>query len=887
MLTFAWLAGLLRRRPGRLAGTTIGVAVAVALLASIGVFLAGAQAAMTNRAAARVPVDWQVEAQPGSDAKQVTNAVRRSPGVRQALPVGFASTTGLQASSGGTTQSTGIGVVVGLPAGYTSAFGGELRPLAGSGQGVLLAQQTAANLHAAPGDTVVVGRAGLPPVSVHVDGVVDMPFSDSLFQKVGAPAGAQPTAPPDNVLFLPEQAWHGAFDALATSRPDLVHNQVHVALDRHLPHDPAAAFTKVTGAAHHLESTLAGAGLVGNNLGAALDAARKDALYAQVLFLFLGFPGVVLAGLLTVAVAAAGGVRRRRELALLRVRGATATRMTTLAGSEAVAVAAGGGLIGLLGALAVGRLAFSSTTFGASTTSAVLWSAGAVVAGGLIAAAALVVPVWRDARNLTVAAARQAVGRPRRPRWARAGLDLWLLAAAGVVFWLTSRSGYQLVLVPEGVPSVSVSYWALAGPALLWIGAGLLAWRIADGLFGRGRRVTRAVSRPLTGGLGGPVSATMARQRRRLAWAVALVALSGAFALSTAVFNSTYRQQAEADARLTNGADVTVTAPPAAPLTAADAARLASTAGVRRVEPLLHRFGYVGADLQDLYGVRPTTIGPATKLQDAYFQGGSASQLMTKLAARPDNILVSAETVKDFQLQPGDLLRLRLRDSRTGQQTEVPFHYAGVVKEFPTAPKDSFFVANATYLAERSANPNPDTYLLDTGGTSPRLVAQRVQRLLGTSATVTNIADSRKDVGSSLTAVDLGGLTKVELGFALLLAGAATGLVLALQLTERRRSFAITRALGARPRQVGAFVRAEAALVTVAGLLLGTAAGTALAAILVKVLTGVFDPPPAHLAVPGLYLAAVTVGAVVAAGVAAELTIRASSRPVIQTLREL
>jgi putative ABC transport system permease protein len=76
------------------------------------------------------------------------------------------------------------------------------------------------------------------------------------------------------------------------------------------------------------------------------------------------------------------------------------------------------------------------------------------------------------------------------------------------------------------------------------------------------------------------------------------------------------------------------------------------------------------------------------------------------------------------------------------------------------------------------------------------------------------------------------------LGFALPLAAATTGLVLALQLTERRRSFAITRALGARPRQVGAFVRAEAALVTVAGLILGAAAGTALAVLLVKVLTG-------------------------------------------------
>jgi putative ABC transport system permease protein len=462
-----------------------------------------------------------------------------------------------------------------------------------------------------------------------------------------------------------------------------------------------------------------------------------------------------------------------------------------------------------------------------------------------------------------------------------------LLGASALVFWLSSRNGYHLVLAPEGVPSVSVSYWALAGPAFLWLGAGLLAWRLADGLLGRGGRITRSIGRPLAGGLAGTVASTLSRQRRRLAGAVALVALTGAFATSTAVFNSTYRQQVGVDARLTNGADVTVAVPPNAPLDSGQTAQLTKVPGVGKVEPMLHRFAYVGNDLQDLFAVRPATIGPATRLQDAYFQGGSARQLMTRLAAEPDNILVSAETVKDFQLQPGDLLRLRLRDSRSGQLTEVPFHYAGVAKEFPTAPKDSFFVANLSYVAERSGNPNPDVFLVDTGAKPPAQVAQRVQRLLGPAAAVTNIADSRKDVGSSLTAVDLSGLTKVELGFALLLAAAATGLVLGLKLAERRRTFAITRALGARNAQVGAFVRVESLIVTVTGLILGAVTGAVLAIGLVKVLTGVFDPPPAQLAVPFSYLAAVTIGAIAAAAVAAELTIRASRRPVIETIREL
>ena len=75
-------------------------------------------------------------------------------------------------------------------------------------------------------------------------------------------------------------------------------------------------------------------------------------------------------------------------------------------------------------------------------------------------------------------------------------------------------------------------------------------------------------------------------------------------------------------------------------------------------------------------------------------------------------MLVSAETVHDFQLRPGDLLRLRLQDGRTKQFTTVPFHYAGVGKEFPTAPTDSFLVANAGYVARATGS--------DAVGTLPR-----------------------------------------------------------------------------------------------------------------------------------------------------------------------
>lgn len=886
-MSLIWLRGLLRRRAGRLLGAAVGVAVAVALLASVGSFLAASKATMTERAVHNVAVDWQVAVTAGADPATVVATTKSAPGVQTAQPVGFGQTTGLTSTVSGSTQTTGPGVVLGLPPGYRDAFPGVLRTLSGADTGVLLAQQTAANLHAQPGDTVSIQLAGGPAALVTIEGIVDLPQADSLFQTVGAPPGSQPSAPPDNVVLLPDTQWHQIFDPLSVLRPDQVATQVHVDRPAALPPDPAQAFAEITSAAHNLEAASAGAALVGNNIGASLDAARGDAAYAQVLFVFLGLPGAVLAGLMTATVAGAGAVRRRREQSLLRARGAPAGRLLRLAAIEATVVALAGTVVGLGGAALVGLLAFGSARFGTTGLNTLAWAGLAALSGVAIAAATILLPARRDLRSSTVVAGRSMSTPASAPLWMRYGLDALALAVAAGLVILTTRVGYQLVLAPEGVPAISVSYWAFAGPALIWLGGGLLIWRLADLALGRGRPVLGRVLRPLAGNLATTVAASLSRQRRPLVRGIVLLALAVSFAISTATFNATYQQQAEADAQLTNGADVTVTESPGVDVGPGAAADLRSVPGVVGVEPIQHRFAYVGADLQDLYGVQPASIASVTALQDAYFQGGSAAQLLGELEQHPDSILVSSETVVDFQLKPGDLINLRLQDGQTRQFTTVPFHYAGIVLEFPTAPRDSFFVANADYVAQATGSTAIGAFLVDTGGQDPGAVADRIRSTLGPSATVTDIASVRAAVGSSLTSVDLGGLSRVELSFALFLAAASGALVLALGLAERRRSFAIATALGANGRQLSSFVVAEAGVFAVAGLIAGGLLGWVMSQVLVKVLTGVFDPPPSSLAVPWPYLTVVGAVALLAVAAVAAGTVHLSRRPALRLIREL
>ncbi|MDT4919137.1 MAG: putative transport system permease protein, partial [Pseudonocardiales bacterium] len=745
-----WLRGTVRARTGPTLATAAGVAIAVALLAAIGAFLAASKATMTSRAAATVTVDWQVQVATGTDPQAVLPAVRATPHVTDALPVGYAATTGLTTTTGATTQTTGPGVVLGIPDGYRQAFPDAQRSLAGAAEGVLLAQQTAANLHARVGDTISIGRAGLEPFTARVDGIVDLPQADALFQTISATGGST-IAPPDNVVLLPAATFGDAETPLAALDASAVRTQIHVRLDRQLPPDPAAAYSQVTAQAHNLEARLAGGAQVGDTLASTLSAARGDALYAQVLFLFLGFPGAALVALLTVAVAGASATRRRSEQALLRCRGATTSQLVAFGAAEAAVVGVVGAAGGLAIAAGVGQIAFGHAGFGATTAATITWAGGAALVGLVVAIAAVAIPARRDARAVSVTDARRQVSRSARVHRRRGAAALACLAGALIVFRITSRDGYQLVIAPEGTPAVSVSYWAFAGPALLWIAIGLLTWQVAELVLTRAPGVIRWLLRPVAGPLADTVASALRRQRRAVTRGAVLIALTLCFAASTSVFDATYQQQARVDALLSNGADVNVTHPPGAAIDPTEADRVRAVAGVARVEPIQHRYAYVGTDLQDLFGVDPQTIIAGTRLVDAYFTGASATDLVGGLAARPDGLLVSQETVRDFQLQPGDLVRLRLQNSTTQQYTEVAFHYIGIVTEFPTAPRDSFLVANASYIAAQTGNGSSGTLLVTTDGASPPAVAARVRDTVGSTATVTDIGATNRLVGSSLT----------------------------------------------------------------------------------------------------------------------------------------
>jgi len=161
----------------------------------------------------------------------------------------------------------------------------------------------------------------------------------------------------------------------------------------------------------------------------------------------------------------------------------------------------------------------------------------------------------------------------------------------------------------------------------------------------------------------------------------------------------------------------------------------------------------------------------------------------------------------------------------------------------------------------------------------PVAVSRRVEAATrGFGASMKNIRQQTLQTVSSITTVDLAGISRIEEVFAVLLAAAAIGLFVLVALGERRHELATMTALGASLRSVAAFLWSEAALVLAAGLALAALLGWLLAEMLVAMLQHVFDPPPDHLAVPWAYLAALAGAAVVGGAISVALASRGLAR---------
>jgi putative ABC transport system permease protein len=749
----------------------------------------------------------------------------------------------------------------------------------------LLSVEAARSLGATAGSSVELRVPGRDrSISLPVGGVADLSRADSLFSSRVADSLGDFIYVPHSIVVpldvFDEMVVPALRQDAASPSPALKNQPVmelDVRMDRsQLNANPTTALVRTRGLQRSIERIAPGQVFVIDSLSNRLNIARGDGIVAKVLFLFLGLPGVLLAAFLAGYAGTLLAQAQRREMAVLRSRGARSSHLMALLAYKTIAIAALGSLLGLgFGVLALVAI-FGRERLLAAAPGDFLLSAGSAVGAGVIATAlALYVPGWRSLRR-EVSEERREMEVGRAPLWLRVRLDLILLLLAAAVEVVTFLAGGFTPAQSEG-QALSLSFYILLAPMLAWFGATLLGVRLA--LLGARRLPGRGDAR--FGGLvTGTLRRSLKRRARALATGIAGVSLALGFGTSVAVFVATYHAEKAADAEFVVGSDMRVTPSVLSPQPAAYAAQLQKVPGVAAAAPVIFHTGNagLGSERKDLAAIDPGSLERTATLHDSFFLDTGAAGAMAALRSEPSGVLVDWELARDYNIAVGDPVKVQVTDL-SGREVPVTFRVVGRFNAFPGFPQHVDLVANLPYYQSATGHTTVDFFYVRSRGSSAGAVARAADAISSGPGKVDPLfidttARALNRDQSTLAALNLNGLASLDSVFTALMSAAGIAIFVFGLMLQRRKEYVTMRALGIRFRQLQGLVVGEAALVAVCGLVSGILIGTGMAYMYVQVLRPVFTLPPDRLTLPpqqlgvlaGLVLVAMAVSALLASG---------------------
>jgi putative ABC transport system permease protein len=641
---------------------------------------------------------------------------------------------------------------------------------------VVMDRATATKYHFAIGDRVRVLFLAGPPRTFTVSGIVTFGSDGNLLGETLA-GFYLPTA--QSLFDL-----HGRYDTIdVLAKPGADNIALQRAIATVLPRDVEV----VSGATVAGELTSA----VDNELGFISTALLVFAFIA----LFVG--GFTIFNTFSITVG-----QRTRELALLRVVGASRRQLFRSVLLEAAITGLAASLVGLgLGVLAALGLKALLQGFGVTlpSTGLVFEARTPVVAiavGVGVTVLSAIVPARRAVRIPPVAAlVEHGEDEPESSR--RRLLAGSIVAAIGVV-----------VLVA-----------GLTKPAIALVGLGTLAVFVAAGM------LAPIVARPMAGVLGRPLAALLGtpgklgrenamRNPRRTAQTAAALMVGLALVSAIAVLGASLSASAKNNVDNAVAADYLITGSGGAGGVSDSVVPVVSRLpGVRAVATVYTgQFEFSGS-VSSLTATTPAHLAQTVHLSMA---SGSAAP-----ALAAGELLVDTATASADHLRVGSAAPVVF--AQTGPTT---LRIGGIFKS--NALVGSFVVGDAVFVAH-FANPLPDALLVSG---APGLEAT-FDSALGAYPDISIRTRAQFEHDEQASVNQLLGLIYVLLALAVLIAMIGIVNTLMLSVVERTREIGLLRAVGMKRPQVRAMIRSESVIIAlfgaITGLVIGTALGVALA----------------------------------------------------------
>jgi putative ABC transport system permease protein len=594
-------------------------------------------------------------------------------------------------------------------------------------------------------------------------------------------------------------------------------------------------------------TTASGVVLGASSRRSGLDTASAAALtQAATLLVMLAVIGAFVTVFIVASTFAFSVAQRRRELARLRLVGATPGQVSRLVLVEAAAVAVAAGIAGgLLGAAAVSVLVWTLSAFEVVPAGLrVPVSAGTLVAPAVVAATVGCVVAVAGAAAAARQASRVAPGEALRDaasdqrvmtrgRWITGVVAALIGAAMLVVIPLAPPDGRLPLALFVSQPLVVAA--AMLAPVLVVPLTGVVTapvsrWSAASGLLAR-QNLKAAVRR--TASTAAPV--------------LVLVGVAGSLLAGTQVLATANRQ----DARLlymSDLIDIPARAPDLGTVSTVPGVATASRVASSQVQAQVNR---TTRSLVAL-GVDP---GGAPRVLGLGHVDGNLADL------HGSTVAIGRAAAASYRLHLGDDLRVRLADG-TASSLRVVAVFDGTPLSSPVLlPYD-------LVRAHRSGGQigQPDAvHIRLAAGASPGEVTDRLTQagdtVLTTHRYLAHLSDPRAEgmrIGALVLAV-----------FALAYTFVAVANTTVMSFADRHREFVRLRVVGANRRQILRMVLWEALAIAITGLAFGAAVITISAGGLWAVLRGIGLPIPLTLPWPQLAAIAAAAATVVLVAAAA------------------
>ena len=497
--------------------------------------------------------------------------------------------------------------------------------------------------------------------------------------------------------------------------------------------------------------------------------------------------------------------QRTRELALLRIVGASRRQVFRSVLFEALLLGVTASLVGIgLGVLTASGLEALIKAFGITLPSgSLVFQSRTVFVGLLVGVGVTVVSA--------ISPARQAVKIPP-------------IAAMSTYEVAQRESSARRLTIGAviGVAGIVVLAIGLSQPAIQLVGIGAVGIFIAVGI------LAPAIARPVSSVLGRPLARILGvsgrigrknsmRSPRRTAQTSAALMVGMALVSTIAVYGASLSKSATGTVSDAVSADYIITAPatggPNTGFSLGTTEAVAKVPGVTRVTNVNSGQLEISRSLATLSSLAPSDLSSTVILK---MSSGAAAKSLAE-----GQLLIDTNTANTNHLSVGSVVPVTFAE--TGPTT---MRIGGIFK--PNALLGSYLTGSAFFHTHFAATTLPVALLLatSTGATPPTSAAVKAALRGYPNLTVQTRAEFQKTEQTSID--QLLGLIYALLALAILIALIGIVNTLMLSVFERTHEIGLLRAVGMRRRQIRAMIRSEALILSVFGALIGVVVGTGL-----------------------------------------------------------